>query len=160
MLEEAMGAATPASSQQAAGGVKFSANKFNSFLTQHDARLRAILTRKEYVEVKRISKALERVADRAGMQGSQTGRFWATIKAMQGVFSFNPGAMGQAAGTIFGPRKIAKAMMTDAGRKALLTLTKTSRPTKAAVASAAYLTGIWAREEGVIPSEIDLQSDQ
>lgn len=145
ILEEGMSTAKPA--QTALGAPGFSPAKFNSFISKQGDRLQAIMNPKEFGEIKRISGALSRITDRAGMQGSQTGPFLMMWDAIKGVFTFNPVALGRTAATAIAPKKIASAMMTPEGRRALLTVTQTSRQTKASVAAVAYLTGKWAIDD-------------
>jgi hypothetical protein len=147
MIEHMVEKSIPAASQQTAGGVKFSPARFNTFFSQNESRFRTAFGRAEYAEIKRVSKALERVVDRAGMQGSQTAPFAVTWDMAKSVFSLNPVNMARGAGTIIYPKKIAHAMTTPQGRKALLTLTTTKPGTKAAVAATAYITADIARQE-------------
>lgn len=159
MLETWMDKARPSSSQQAAPGVKFSPAKFNSALPD-DSVLRSVFSRQEYVQIKQVSKALERVADRAGMEGSQTGRITMALSVLKAMFSTNPLHIAQGVGTVLAPRKIAQAMTTPQGRQAVLTLTRTKPGTKMAGRAITNLMAVAGGAQtnaleslGVLPSQ-------
>lgn len=147
MLEEIMRKSAPSSSAQTANGIAFSGAKFNTELSKQVGRMKEIYTLSEINQISMVSKYLGRLTDRAGMQGSQTGPFLMVWDAIKGSFSLNPIALGKTTATFLAPRHIAKAMTTPEGRKALLTLSTTTKPTKGAVAAATYLGTLIATDD-------------
>lgn len=147
MLQSAMDSAIPSASGTNAAGVMFSPAKFNSFIQKNADQFRAAFSPKEVVQVKRIYEGLQRVVDRAGMQGSQTGPLLMALDVAKGAFTMSPTSVARSGVAVLAPRHIATAMTTEQGRKALITLTQTSAGAKARRAAAVYLSGVLARDE-------------
>ena len=145
VLQTVIDKAVPSASQTVAGGVKFSGAKFNSALPD-DSVMLSLFSRKEFVDIKRVSKALERVVDRAGTDGSPTAPLLLAWDAVRGVFTMSPVATGRAALSVLAPRHIARAMTTPEGRRALLTLTSSGKAPKAIAFSAGYLGSLIAAD--------------
>lgn len=160
MLEEVMDKAKAAPSQKAGPGISFSGNKFNTALNQNYERLKSVLSPGEINQVRQVSRYLERVVDRAGMQGSQTGPFMLMWDAMKSGFTVNPVGMVRTGVTFLAPRHIAKAMTTAEGRNALMTLTKTQKQTKGTVAAISYLTTLIATDDDAAPYRPQSQEDR
>ena len=146
-LEKAADDAIPPTTQATANGLRFSAARFVSALPERDKLVAAGFKPAELRQIDNLSKTLERVSNRA-LSGSQTAPMllvWDTIK---GVFTLNVKGVAQNLATmVLVPRKIAKASLTQEGRQALMTLSQTSKPTKAALAAAAYLSAVAGTED-------------
>jgi len=138
-LEKAMEKAIPAPSAGSTG-VKFSAAKFVSALPD-EAALRAMYSPMEVAEIKNLTAALERVANRGGLGGSQTAPLMMTWDAAKAVFTFNIPAMARLGASVIAPNKIAAAMATKEGRQAIRTVITTRNPEKA-MRAAAYLATV------------------
>lgn len=144
-IETAIANARPAVTQQSASGVKFSAAKFVSSLPDIETMKAAGFSRGEIVEIGQVAKVLERVADRA-FEGSPTGPILLAWDALKGVWTLNPVAVARSVGAIVTPRKIAAAVLTPEGRKALLEVAETKTRTRTAFAAAMTLSAIIATE--------------
>lgn len=140
-LEKAMEKAIPAPT--AGGqGVKFSAAKFVSALPD-EAFLRSVYSPGEVAEIKNLSSALERIANRGGTGGSQTAPLMMTYDAAKALFTLNVPALARLGASVIAPNKIASAMATKEGRKALRTIITTRNPDMAMRVGAYFA----AREE-------------
>lgn len=157
MIQTALDDAVPPVSQQAADGVKFSAARFVKALPDSEKMRAAGIGREEMRDILRVSKVLERVADKA-LEGSPTGPFLIAWDAIKGVFTLNPGALGRAAVTVVGPKKIAEAMLTKEGRDAMMTIATTSVPTHKALGSLLFLGLV--SQKGPGPQNIRPQTDE
>lgn len=154
-LQSAMEKAIPPVTQQAGGQTKFSAARFVSSLPDMDTMLAAGFDRAAILEIGRLSKVLQRVADKSG-EGSPTAPLMIAWDAVKGVFSLNPTTIGRSAMAVIAPRQIAKAMTTAEGRRALETLATTRPGTKRATSALMTFLAITATEperEDVRPME-------
>lgn len=160
MIEQALEASRPSGSAPqiavnpilGGAGTKISGNelspaKFNSFLMKNADRYRAVLSPKEYTEMKWAYEALGRIADRGGTEGSPThvlGKLseWATA-----AFSAQPKAVANVTFQTKALTKITNIMATPEGRQALITVSRASPKTKAYAGAAATLTALLGRDE-------------
>ena len=139
MLSSAMDNAVPSGSGAKAGFPPISPAKFNSFLNKHKDQFLSTFKPAELVQVKRIYETMGRLADRGGSEGSPTAPLQFALDLAKGMVSVNPIDTVRAGVMVLGPRKIARAMTTDQGRRALLTVMHTKKPTRASIAAAGYL---------------------
>lgn len=137
-LEKAMEKAIP-SPTAGVQGVKFSAAKFVSALPD-ESFLRSVYSPKELDEIKSLSSALERIANRGGTGGSQTAPLLMTYDAAKALFTLNVPALARFGASVIAPNKIASAMATKEGRHALRTLITTRNPDMATRAAAYFAT--------------------
>lgn len=146
-IEDAVERAVPATTQQTANGLRFSAARFLSNLPDQERLVAAGFKPNELRELQSLSRVLERVADRA-LSGSQTAPMQLTWDTIKGLFTLNlPEVAKNTATLILVPKKIAKAALTPGGRQALLTVSNTSQTLKARTAAAAYLAQVAGTEE-------------
>lgn len=151
-IERAIAAGREISATQRQG-FKFSAAKFLKTAPDIETARALGLTRQEIVSIGQVSRALERIADKA-FEGSPTFPLQMAWDVARAVFTLSPTGAAQAGAAILTPRRIAQAMLTPQGRAALLTLTKTKAGTKNAIAAANALMLTIAGEpdiENVLP---------
>lgn len=128
-----------------ARGMTFSEKAFLKNLPDMETMKAAGFAREEIVEIGKVAKVLQRVADKA-YEGSPTafaGIAWDMARAM---FTFNPVTIGQAGVAALLPYRLAKAMTTPEGRQALLTLSETGPATRKTLQAMTTLTAIFATE--------------
>lgn len=134
-------------------GAITSPRKFNSYMQRQGDRMLAAFRGNPdaIVQIKRINEYMSRLADRAGTDGSPTAPLMLAWDAAKGLF-FSPATSGVlGAAMLIGPRHLAKAMTTEQGRRALLTVTRTSARTKARAEAMAFLGGVFARDAAAGP---------
>lgn len=147
MIEVALRKAAPAATAEQ---VAFSPAKFNSFLRSHSEQfMSAFLSGKKNAQLgqlKQAYEALNRLAYRAGTEGSPTAPLLLAWDMAKSAFTFNPVGLARNTAAIVAPRRIAELMSTESGRQALITITKTKPGTKAAINAAAVITSVLSRE--------------
>jgi hypothetical protein len=151
-LEDAwiVNAARPGGPTQAGplGGGVLSSRKLASGLHRQRDQLAAALDPGEMAALDTVYRYMQRLGDRAGMEGSQTTPLAWVLDMAKGALSAvtSPARLAGSVSAIVTPVKIARAMTDPAGRNALVTLTRTTLPQAKRRAAVVYLTALWARE--------------
>lgn len=148
-LDSLLEGATVSGSQKSADGITFSPSKFNTEILKPKVarKLRNLYTRQEWVEIKRVSKAMERINDRLG-QGSPTSPLQWTMSAigqLTGSAMSVPGA-AQFASQLLSVRFVSEAMTNPEARKALIEVSQAKTLTKTAAQAGATLAGLIVAE--------------
>jgi hypothetical protein len=159
MMDQWLARAVPSPSQMVPEGVPLSPAGFVRNLPDMDY-LGSMFGFQAGKDIVNVAKALERVAEKGGMAGSQTMPFKLMWDTMKGVFTLNPITLGRTGATIIAPWKIANAMLTEQGRAALIGLTKPSTPMKKAAAFATYIMGLDERDDFLSSLEAGQQEGQ
>lgn len=144
-LEKALDAAAPPPSAAQGGAVKFTASRFLSALPDDATQQVLFGGRPAQGELAKVAKVLERVADRP-MEGSPTAPLMMAWDLAKGLFTLNPTALAGIPVSILAPRAIARAALTPQGRQALITVSRTGKPTTEALHAAQYLAALNAKE--------------
>jgi hypothetical protein len=149
LIEDAMrkaGTAMPdsmAPQRRTLGSDVFSPAKFLTAIKE--SPVWSTLNTAEQFQMATVFRSMERLAERAGTEGSPTAPLMQAFDAIKGMFSVNPVAMASGAAAMVAPRKASEALLTPQGRKALVQLSTTTPGTKNFVAAATYL-GTLAKE--------------
>lgn len=147
LIERAIDAAIPAPSQQIAGGVRFSPAKFLSALPKDDTMNVVFGSAGARQDLNAVMKSLQRIADRAGTDGSPTAPLLMAFDLAKGLFTLNPQAIAGLPAMVLAPRAIAKASLTPEGRRALVTVSQTGVPAKVATNALQTLMAISATND-------------
>jgi hypothetical protein len=155
LVEDALNAAghnptSGAPQPQVAGETMFSAPKFLNAIRK--SSVWSTFTPAERQGMETAVRDLERVAFRAGTDGSPTAPLqfaWEVAKAVTGgAFALNPVQVAKSVASVLVPNKIAKAITTPEGQRALRTV-RIARPnSSAAMAATSALVGIFAGGDG------------
>jgi hypothetical protein len=146
LIEDAMrkaGTVMPDSAapqRQTLGADVFSPARFLSAIKE--SPVWSTLNTNEQFQMTTVFRAMERLAERAGTEGSPTAPLAQAFDAIKSMFSVNPVAMASGAAAMVAPRKASDALLTPEGRRALVQISTTPPGTKNFMAAAAYLGAI------------------
>lgn len=149
VLETYLRKAEPGASS---GDMPMSPAKFVTAIKKDRGRLQAMLGPGGYSEIRRTGDVLARIADKAGLQGSQTAplmMLWDMAKVAAGDIS----ALPATATGLFTSKRIAEAMATPEGRQALLSLGKRGPISRQTFQGLTSLIGIWGLDQLSRPPE-------
>ena len=119
---------------------EFSPAKFLTALPDNEV-LRSIFTGRELVELRFVSHALKRISDKAGMAGSQTAPLQQVSRLLYGsIAATGVGALIQ--------NRLANVLLSSAGRKAVMQITRTGTKPRTMTAAAATIMELAGKEGG------------
>lgn len=151
LIEDAMrkaGTVMPGSAapqRQALGADAFSPARFLSSIKE--SPVWSTLNPNEQFQMTTAFRAMERLAERAGTEGSPTAPIMQAFEAVKGMFTINPVAMASGAAAMVAPRKASDALLTPEGRRALVQISTTTPGTKNFMAAAAYLGALGKKND-------------
>ena len=94
-----------------------------------------------------VFRAMERLAERAGTEGSPTAPLMQAFDAIKSLFTVNPVAMASGSAAMVAPRKATDALLTPEGRRALVQISTTTPGTKNFIAAATYLGSLGKKND-------------
>lgn len=124
-----------------AGG-NFSPRLFNSWFNKNKNILKTMMTPDEFRQSQITFHALQKVAQRGGVDGSQTAKWFMAWDVAKNLFTFNPVSIMSTGIQAIAPRTVAKAMTTQPGRNAVVKVITAKKPTQAVIKAASYLMAI------------------
>jgi hypothetical protein len=151
LIEDAMrkaGTVMPDSAapqRQTLGADTFSPARFLSAIKE--SPVWSALNTNEQFQMTTAFRAMERLAERAGTEGSPTAPLMQAFDAIKSMFTINPVAMASGAAAMVAPRKASDALLTPEGRRAIVQLSTTNPGTKNFVAAATYLGAIGKKND-------------
>lgn len=144
MLQKALTDSAPAAST---GYELISPAKFNTYLRRHQEQfINAFVSsgkNKELGELKMAYEALGRMANRGGTDGSPTAPLMLAWDAVRGLMGVNPTQMAMGVVNVIAPRKLANALTTSSGRRALIALKSAKPGTRAHARAMGVLAGFF-----------------
>lgn len=140
---EATGTKTMQSQEQMpaqAIAAAISPKKLASEIVKNRDKLTAVYGGREMLDIVDLAKTAARIADRSGMEGSQTTPLAIAWDAAKSVFTFNWVSAGRVAAGVIAPNKIANAMIDPVARARMSTMLRPSAPLQTRLNAAAYLS--------------------
>jgi hypothetical protein len=131
--------------RQTLGADTFSPARFLSAIKE--SPVWSALNTNEQFQMTTAFRAMERLAERAGTEGSPTAPLMQAFDAIKSMFTINPVAMASGAAAMVAPRKASDALLTPEGRRAIVQLSTTNPGTKNFVAAATYLGAIGKKND-------------
>lgn len=157
LIEDAMRAAgtnLPGSNAPQAmklGQDAFSPAKFNTAIKK--SPVWDVLSGDEKFQMTTAFKAMERLAERAGTEGSPTAplnQAWDMVKT---IFTPSPASVAGGIAGLIAPGKASDALLTAEGRRALTQVSTTSPASKSFSSGMAYLTALTNKDEPSSPKQ-------
>ena len=125
---------------------KFSPATFNTWFQKNSKNLQAMLTQAEFRQTRSTYQVLQKVAQRGGVDGSQTAKWLMAWDVAKNMFTINPISIASRGVQMIAPRTIAKAMTTADGRRAVLTVAAAKTPSRAVIKASALLSSLGATD--------------
>ncbi len=150
VLEDALSAAESAAPSEGANTVALRGNKFITALTQNDkngAKMRAMFNAKEVADIRDAFATIQRFGDKTGYNHSGTAAQQEVLGVMNSLKEWSLKGAASAGGAVFGSRAVAKLMMDEGGRRAVMQLSRLPPQSRQAAQLAAYISALIAAPE-------------
>ena len=150
VLEDALSAAESSAPSEGANTVALRGNAFINALSRGDkdgAKMRAMFNAKEVADIRDAFATIQRFGDKTGYNFSGTAPMNEALGVMNSLKDWTLKGAASAGGTVFGTRAVAKLMMDEGGRRAVMQLSRLPPQSRQAAQLAAYISALIAAPE-------------